>query len=318
MGLRLHKNTEDFKDLITVTSETLGLDPTIIEKDYWVTHALYRLSKSEYIEHIVIKGGTSLTKGYEDLHRFSEDIDIALLTSNVTNSQIKKIMSKVEKIMSAELSIKLFNDECKSGDYRYTQFSYPSIFMGYLSELHPSIRFEISSFMHPHPYEKKELCSMIGNYLYIKEMQNVLLQYDLIKFNLNVLAIERTVVEKIASLIRMSYESNLSEFLSKTRHLYDLYMTYNTVKDFYNNKQKFIEMVVIVKNAELKSRFKGKYPVENSWRVAPLFKILEEERVEIAYRDYFGAEFVYGKLPDYNQVKSIFRELHNLFFLYEI
>lgn len=318
MGLRLHENTEDFKDLITVTSEYLGLDQTIIEKDYWITHSLYKLSKSEYIDHVVIKGGTSLSKCYKDLHRFSEDIDIALLASNMTNSQIKNTMSKVEKIMSAELFLELFNDECKSGVYRYTQFSYPSFIIGYLTELHHSIRFEISSFMHPHPYKKKELCSMIGNYLYIKEMQDVLDQYDLFKFDLNVLAIERTVVEKIASLIRMSYESNLSELLSKTRHLYDLYMTYSLVKDFYNNKQKFVEMVIIVKAAELESRFKDKYPVEKSWMEAPLFNLLEDERVEIAYRDYFGAEFVYGKLPDYKQVKAIFYELHNLFSLYEI
>ena len=77
--MRLHKRVEDFTDLIRITSEYMNLDPSIIEKDYWITHDLYQLSKSEYKEMVVFKGGTSLTKCYKDLYRFSEDIDIALL-----------------------------------------------------------------------------------------------------------------------------------------------------------------------------------------------------------------------------------------------
>lgn len=60
--MRLHKNTDDFRDLIRITSEYVGLDPTIVEKDYWITHALYQLSNSDYMEYVVFKGGTSLTK----------------------------------------------------------------------------------------------------------------------------------------------------------------------------------------------------------------------------------------------------------------
>ncbi|MGB3366904.1 MAG: nucleotidyl transferase AbiEii/AbiGii toxin family protein [Acidaminobacteraceae bacterium] len=103
--MHLHKNTEDFRNLILLTSEKLSLDPTIIEKDYWITHALYHLSKSEYKDKIVFKGGTSLTKCYEDLHRFSEDIDIALLANGMNPSKIRKTLSRVEKVMNLELSL---------------------------------------------------------------------------------------------------------------------------------------------------------------------------------------------------------------------
>ena len=60
--MHLHKSTEDFADLVRISSEYLGLDPTIVEKDYWITHALYHLSKSDYRNLVVFKGGTSLTK----------------------------------------------------------------------------------------------------------------------------------------------------------------------------------------------------------------------------------------------------------------
>ena len=109
--MQLHKSTEDFRDLALITAEYLGLDPTIVEKDYWITHALYHLSKSEYNDVVVFKGGTSLTKCYKDLHRFSEDIDIALLANGMSKSQVKKTISKVEDIMSTGLKLGEFEAE---------------------------------------------------------------------------------------------------------------------------------------------------------------------------------------------------------------
>ncbi|MBN2794146.1 MAG: nucleotidyl transferase AbiEii/AbiGii toxin family protein [Clostridia bacterium] len=309
--MQLHENTNDFADLIRITSEYLGLDPTIVEKDYWITHALYQLSKSEYMEKVVFKGGTSLTKCYEDLHRFSEDIDIALLANGMTKSQIKKTIQNVEKVMSIELSPGEFEDERKSGDYRYTQFTYNSMFSGDLSELHPNIRFELTSFMHPHPFEKREVGTFILQYLNENGMQDIIDEFELGKFKLNVLSIDRTVVEKLASLIRMSYDVDLKEIQTKTRHLYDLYMTYHIVSDFYEDDDALSEMVAIVKEAEAESRFKDMYPISNLWQTAPLFSILNDSKIEIAYRERFGAEFVYGELPDFKDVKVVLLALQS-------
>ena len=74
--MQLHLNTEDFTDLINLASEYFQLNPLIVEMDYWITHSLFLLSTSVYNEMVVFKGGTSLTKCYTDLHRFSEDIDM--------------------------------------------------------------------------------------------------------------------------------------------------------------------------------------------------------------------------------------------------
>ena len=309
MGMHLHKSAEDFTDLILITSEHVGLDPTIVEKDYWITLSLYHLSNSDYIDSVVFKGGTSLTKCYEDLHRFSEDIDIALLTNGMSNSQIKKTMSRVEEVMSIELQPDEFEEERKSGDYRYSQFTYNSLFSGELRELHHKIRFELTSFIHPHPHERRKVGTFIEQYLDESGMGDVIMEFGLVKFELNVLSVERTVIEKLVSLIRMSYEENLKELLTKTRHLYDLYMTYHLIHEFYDNDKKLYDMAVIVKQAEAESRFKDMYPLDNRWRTAPLFSVLDEPRIEIAYRERFGTEFVYGQLPDFRDVKRVMLEI---------
>ncbi len=74
----LHKDAT-FKDAIQATSQKLGIKYFYIEKDYWVTLALFNLSNSKIADKIVFKGGTSLSKAHHVIKRFSEDIDIALI-----------------------------------------------------------------------------------------------------------------------------------------------------------------------------------------------------------------------------------------------
>lgn len=69
----LHE-TEFFSDEILAVAEFHKLSPDIIEKDYYVTLLLKALKDS--CPNIVFKGGTSLSKGYQVIDRFSEDVDI--------------------------------------------------------------------------------------------------------------------------------------------------------------------------------------------------------------------------------------------------
>ena len=55
----------------------LGLAPLFVEKDYWVTQVL-RALHDQHAGAFVLKGGTSLSKGYELIERFSEDVDILI------------------------------------------------------------------------------------------------------------------------------------------------------------------------------------------------------------------------------------------------
>ena len=64
----------DFKDLIEVVGNEHKIDPRLIEKDYWIMHALWGLNSLGF--EYELKGGTSLSKGWKCIDRFSEDIDI--------------------------------------------------------------------------------------------------------------------------------------------------------------------------------------------------------------------------------------------------
>ncbi len=72
-------NDPEFKELLSIVSTQKGIDITLVEKDYWIMHALYSLQQ-QGIE-FELKGGTSLSKGYGLIHRFSEDIDIHIRTN---------------------------------------------------------------------------------------------------------------------------------------------------------------------------------------------------------------------------------------------
>lgn len=65
---------KDFRSLLSILEAEMGIAEALIEKDYWIMHCLYGLTKAEVI--FELKGGTSLSKGFKIIERFSEDIDI--------------------------------------------------------------------------------------------------------------------------------------------------------------------------------------------------------------------------------------------------
>lgn len=69
----LHDHKE-FASLINILANEKNIEPGLIEKDYWIMHVLYGLKKQGF--QFELKGGTSLSKGYKLIDRFSEDIDI--------------------------------------------------------------------------------------------------------------------------------------------------------------------------------------------------------------------------------------------------
>ena len=71
----LHNHLE-FSGLIRIVTGERGIDPALVEKDYWITHCLYGLQQLGLT--FELKGGTSLSKGFQIINRFSEDIDIRI------------------------------------------------------------------------------------------------------------------------------------------------------------------------------------------------------------------------------------------------
>ena len=73
MSNYLH-NHKDFAALLRIVGSEMNIEPILVEKDYWIMHVLYGLKQLNF--NFELKGGTSLSKGYKIINRFSEDIDI--------------------------------------------------------------------------------------------------------------------------------------------------------------------------------------------------------------------------------------------------
>lgn len=97
-AIYLHEHKE-FPDLLRIIEEETGILAGLVEKDYWIMHCLYGLKKQGY--HFQLKGGTSLSKGFNLIERFSEDIDLHIdppaelgINENPKNSSEKNIQKK--------------------------------------------------------------------------------------------------------------------------------------------------------------------------------------------------------------------------------
>ncbi len=73
--MNLHSKKELLQDAILATADYMDMRDIYIEKDYWVTIALYEIFHSEMASQAVFKGGTALSKCHKLIERFSEDID---------------------------------------------------------------------------------------------------------------------------------------------------------------------------------------------------------------------------------------------------
>ena len=91
-------------EILNQATELTGLPSVAIEKDWWVTLALNASFALPYSKNIVFKGGTSLSKGWNLIERFSEDIDLALdreflgFTGELSKQDIKKTTKKIVSV----------------------------------------------------------------------------------------------------------------------------------------------------------------------------------------------------------------------------
>lgn len=76
MPLNYLHDHSDFEALIRIVADKEDIQPVLIEKDYWIMHCLYGLKAMGL--SFELKGGTSLSKGFGIINRFSEDIDIRI------------------------------------------------------------------------------------------------------------------------------------------------------------------------------------------------------------------------------------------------
>lgn len=184
----------------------------MIEKDTIQSMFLFELSKIEL--PYVFKGGTSLSKAYNLIDRFSEDIDLSM-NRKLTQSERKTTKEQLIKIAES-LGMKLLNpDQVKSRhDYNKYVFVYDSIF----SPMPMEIIIETSFYQNVYPIEKHNIGSFVGNFCKNNDI-TIPVPFEAANVAMNVQSLERTFVDKVFAICDY-YIQDMQD--RDSRHLYDI------------------------------------------------------------------------------------------------
>ena len=308
--MNLHQNPEVFRDAITATAEALQIRDVYVEKDYWVTLVLYRLAHSPYLEQAIFKGGTSLSKAYNLIERFSEDIDLAInAPEGMTNNQVMQLIRKISKEITKDMvEVDDPHRTSKGSRFRKTLHDYRASVQGDYGQATDKILVEINSFASPNPHQLMPIKTYISQFMAQRGLLDMIRQYELEPFEVNVVSLERTFTEKVLALVRASYAENpVDELSSKIRHVYDLHAMLKApaVTSFLHSED-FFQMIKAVQADDARnSEFQG------HWAAQPLDACLlfadvrgAWNSLETAYQQEFRS-LVYGTLPDPEEVITI-------------
>ena len=305
----LYKDLENFKALISLTAKDMGILEFYIEKDYWVTYILKKLSNSSFKNDVVFKGGTSLSKGYNAINRFSEDIDLQLINSSLGDNQKKKLLKNIEEtITEGMIYLPKHPRESKRGNIRKTIYQYTIQIneedKGQVSDV---IVLEINSLSTPEPTEILEIESYIAKYLRKIGKEEFIPQFQLESFKINVLSVKRTFIEKLFAVLDYTFEENPEvELGNKIRHLYDLHKLYqlDVIKDFLKTKDSYkMASKVVVQND-----FFGKRK-DTIYRDSFLYDDFERiNKIESVYKTKFKS-MVFGEFPNFENLKDTLKIL---------
>jgi predicted nucleotidyltransferase component of viral defense system len=262
--MKLHENKKIFSEAIEFTAQKLGIQNIYVEKDYWITLALYEIFHSDIADQAVFKGGTALSKCHKLIERFSEDIDLVVLrnegeTDNQLKTKIRKISKVVGKIIPEIEATGLTN---KKGNIRKTVHQYDKLLDGEFGQVRKFIVLEATWLGTFEPYSEMRVCSFIADMMRENGQNELVKNYNMSPFAVQVLSKERTFCEKIMSLVRFSKTDNpIYDLRNKIRHIYDIHqMLKNEDVTLFFNSPDFDKMLNKVGSDDLVS-FKN----NNNW-----------------------------------------------------
>ena len=225
-------------EILNQATELTGLPSVAIEKDWWVTLALNASFSLPYSKNIVFKGGTSLSKGWNLIERFSEDIDLAIdrtffgFDGDISKTQIKNLRKQSCEFISTIFLADLTNiltkwkaiEECKliaqpvkdsDKDPQVIEIHYNSVID--TSEYLPQrVLIEVSSRSLMEPIEERQIISILSE---IFPQQS----FGTVPFAIPTVLPQRTFLEKIFLLHEeFSQEAEKIRIDRLSRHLYDL------------------------------------------------------------------------------------------------
>ena len=276
--MKLHENKVEFAQAIQAAAGGLGIREVFIEKDYWVCFILKNLSlSSEFKSQVVFKGGTSLSKAHKAIHRFSEDVDLAVILGDRSGNQIKKLLGDIE-LAIAKTPLKEITQAgitSKGSRFRKTVWEFKKTSQGDYGNASPDLLLEINSFATPSPFGVRSIQTYISDFLLQEDLKKEITTYELHPFEINVLDTKRTFTEKIAGIVRASFAQpdDHSELKKKIRHLYDITMLLrdNYISEFVSSGN-FLKLYEQVKKDDLNvSEEQASYAKKNPLE-APIFK----------------------------------------------
>ena len=300
--MNLHSNHEFFQDAILATAQHLGIRDVYVEKDYWVTVALYAIFHSNQADQCVFKGGTSLSKCYKLIDRFSEDIDLVVLSKEGENdSQLKAKIRAVSKIVEQAMpEIHVEGLTNKKGNIRKTVHAYNKLREGHFGQVRENVIVEATWLGNFEPFQAMHMGSYIHDMMLAKGQELLIAQYNMAPFTIQVLTKQRTLCEKIMSLVRFSRTAAaLDDLRNKIRHVYDIHQMLKDEETlrFYESSQ-FDEMMVKVGHDDMKSYKNNNHWIAEHPSTAIIFAKPDElwPQIRTAYLGDFK-DLVMGELP---------------------
>jgi hypothetical protein len=331
--MTLHENKEDFENLISLTADYLEIPEVFIEKDYWVTYILYNLANSDYKDEMVFKGGTSLSKAYKLIDRFSEDVDLVMMNiEGKTKNQKRNLLSKIPKAIALPPLEDLGKDHDDFRDsfgYKKRVYSYAKLKENAIEDYghaRPELILEVNFFFTPFPTHKMSINTYIYDYIIAKipaeEHKSLIEDNGLATFDLNILCTSRTFFEKLLSLYRGCHKS-IDILKGRIRHFYDIYILIHNdpkVKNIIGDKDQLLEGIINIiddeKQHEMFCDVEEFLPLCES-RFSKEVKNLKKE-LESSYNDF--ASMVYKKedLPKFDDVFNTIEQLNDFIIKNEI
>jgi hypothetical protein len=312
----------DFEQAILRSAEHFsgqGLRPAIIEKDYYVTEAL-RIIAVTAGDKIIFKGGTSLSKGWNLIQRFSEDIDIFLdpatfqpaLGKNAIDRELKKLRDAVGG--HPALTFVQGESQTIGGFGRSDRFSYPQRFGG-PGEIANRVLLEAGTASGREPTSVVELRSYLGQFL--KDTGVSLGAEDEGPFPMRLLHFRRTFVEKmfaIHSKVELLKRDG-QPLGSYARHYYDLFQL--------SNRPEVMEMLASPEYAAIKadydeisrSHFAKSYFFPDEMSFSRSDAIFPPEALAAVIGPQYEAQcrmLCYAPHPSWSEVRARLQELRAL------
>ena len=185
-------NASDRALVISQTAQRVQLPPNVVEKDWWVTAVLRAVLGTSCSKHISFKGGTSLSKAWGVIERFSEDVDLALSHAffsivPTTRSQRMKLRKEGRTFLTGKFSVEIADRLNKMGvrdfevvpvtrvntnggevdidgdkDPTVLQIKCHSVLNSSLQYVQPMVKLEISCLSMSEPTEKRLISSIIA------------------------------------------------------------------------------------------------------------------------------------------------------------